>query len=380
MRVAFLVRMLTVGVGVFLSSAPAEGQFVIGGPAASLTSSSTSWSWDGGTNVLPFRNALTDVSHFGAGPVPIVIQTANLSTIDAAALAPLDAFVASWWKDTDAPPAAVAAVVQWFQSGGHLILFQDSSTYDPIGEALGVPTFAGSNATPSNGVEPFFDGPFGTAAGVLQWGSTGQLNPVDIAAHNGHVGGTNTSGEVTSAYWNAGEYGPGCGRLVVIADIDMVSNQTATYAPLNENGKFGLNAVAFLAGVGSNVRYYGEGCPGSGGFTPKLVVLGDATPGTAFGLKLEDALGGSLAMVLFGAIETSVPIGLSGCSLLVAPVSPFQPIVPIGGAGPGNGTFTLAAAMPLGSSGLVFTSQMLVQDSLGLAGFTATGGVEVTVP
>lgn len=380
MRHGSLARVLSVGVGSVAFAPTVEAQFVIGGPASSLTPASSDWSWNGGVNVQPYRNALQDPLHFGAGPVPISITTTDLAVIDANTLAGVDAFIASWWSDSDAPATAVNAIVQWFLNGGHLILYQDSSSYDPIGQALGLPTSLSSDGSLSNGQEPFFDGPFGMAAGIMQWGSVGQLSAADIQAHNGNVGGTNQGGQVTSAYWNAGEYAAGAGRLVIFADVDMMSSKTSTYAPLNENGKFSLNGAAFLAGVGSNVRYYGQGCPGSGGIKPTLSVLGDATPGTAFGLWLQDALGGSMAMLLFGAQETSVPIGLSGCSLLVTPLFPFAPIVPIGGAGAGNGTFILAATMPPSASGAVFTSQMLVADPLGLAGFSSTAGVEVTVP
>jgi len=368
-------------IGAFFAPTGGAQTFVIGGPAASFTPSSGSWSWDGGVNVQPFRTALENPSHFGpSAPVPTSIVTQNLTTIDATTLAGVDAFIATWWSDNDTPLQAANDVVSWFLAGGHLILYQDHYNYDKIGELLGIPTSLASDGSFSNGTEPFFDGPFGTAANISQWGTIGQINTADVAAHHGTVGATNASGQVTAAFWHAGEYAPGAGRLLIFGDVDMMSSMTSTFAPLNDNGTVALNAAALLTGVGSNIRYYGQGCAGSGGFLPTIAVLGDATPLTSFGFQLINALGGTQSMLLFGAMEASIPIGFSSCSILVAPIAPFAPIVPVGGSGAGNGTFILAGVIPPSSAGLSFVAQVLIADSQTITGFSSTGGVEVTVP
>ena len=64
------------------------------------------------------------------------------------------------------------------------------------------------------------------------------------------VGRNNTTpSQVISAYWQPGQYSPGAGALVIVADIDTFSNQTATYSPLNADGIFALNTTALAAGV-----------------------------------------------------------------------------------------------------------------------------------
>jgi hypothetical protein len=67
------------------------------------------------------------------------------------------------------------------------------------------------------------------------------------------VGATNASGQITAAYWNAGEYvgldlipAPGSGRLLIVSDTDMWATTTATYTPLNDNGIFALNGTTFV--------------------------------------------------------------------------------------------------------------------------------------
>ena len=117
--------------------------------------------------------------------------------INATAFVEVDAFVAPYWADADTTPSQRAALIDFFKAGGDLVLLQDEPNYDSIGEALGIPTLA-SVGTVSNGGAPLFVGPFGNAANVLQDGDTGRLDPVDVAAQNGAIVGTNTAGEVTA--------------------------------------------------------------------------------------------------------------------------------------------------------------------------------------
>ncbi len=226
-------------------AAPAGAQIVIGGPDASLTPASGSWSWDGGPNVADFRSALENPIHFGpAGTVPETIETRDLATITAATLDDLDVFVATWWSDNDTTAAQATAVADWFKNGGNLLLYQDSSSYDDIADALGIPTAGSSDGSPSNGGAPLCDGPFGLASDVDQFFSTGYLNASDVAAHNGTVGTTNLSGEVTSAWWGRGDYSPGAGAMVICADVDMVSYAGTDYVLMNDQSRFALNGVA----------------------------------------------------------------------------------------------------------------------------------------
>jgi hypothetical protein len=169
-----------------------------------------------------------------------------LSSIAAADLAQVDGFIALWWADAETAPSEATAVVDFFLAGGDLILLQDNSTHDAIGEQLGIPTATASDGSVSNGGVPLFDGPFGSAVDVAQSGIIGQLSATDVSSNGGTVGATNASGQITAAYWNRGDYAAGAGRLLIVSDTDMWATTTATYAPLNDNGIFALNSTRFV--------------------------------------------------------------------------------------------------------------------------------------
>ncbi len=122
---------------------------------------------------------------------------------------------------------------------------------------------------------------------------------------------------------------------------------------------------------------YGNGCPGAGGFTPVVSFTGFPASGNPIVLGIDLALGGSTAVVLFGAQQTTVPIG-AGCSLHVAPVLPLQLTIPLGGSGPGNGSAILPAVVPPGAAGAVLTMQAFVADASSPTGFSTSSGLEVT--
>ncbi len=230
--------------------------YVVGGAAQSLISDSASWAWDG-SYLTGFRGALENPDYFGAaGIVNRSIATTTLGCVDAASLADVNMFVGTWISDGQGAGMS-AAVKSFFLGGGDLFLLQDDSNHDVLGSALGISTSA-SAGTVSNGGAPLFDGPFGVAHDVQQFYFVGQLNAAEIAARNGHVGGLNGTGQVTSAYWKAGEYAAGAGALFIIADIDMIATTTdcglplcgASYGPLNDNGIYALNTFSFLQSNG----------------------------------------------------------------------------------------------------------------------------------
>jgi hypothetical protein len=229
---------------------------VVGGASQAITSDSDSWAWDG-SYLTGFRAALENPVYFGpAGVVNRSIQTTTLGAVNAGTLAGVNMFVGTWISDAQAAPMS-AAVMNFFLGGGDLFLLQDDAAHDGLGTALGISTTQ-STGSVSNGGAPLFDGPFGVATDVKQYYNIGQLDAAAIAARNGHVGGTNAEGQITSAYWKAGEYAPGAGALFIIADIDMISTTTVcglpvcggSYSPLNANGIYALNTFSFLQSNG----------------------------------------------------------------------------------------------------------------------------------
>jgi len=236
--------------------------YVVGGAASTLVPGSGCWAWDSSC-VAGFRAALENPAYFGpGGVVEETITTVTMNTVNATTLSSVDMFIAPWVSDSDGPYFG-DEVIDFFLSGGDLFLLDDSAGWDYFGQALGVPTTP-STGSVSNGGAPLFDGAFGVANDVTQHYQVGQLSAAQITAKGGHIGGTNVEGQVTSAYWTAGEYAAGAGSLFIIADVDMIASTSscgfavcgATYDPLNDNGIYALNTFSFLkdnGGSASNV-------------------------------------------------------------------------------------------------------------------------------
>ncbi len=358
----------------------ANAQVVVAGPDASLDASG-SWSWQGGAQIAPFRAALVDPTRFGpGGVVPHSITTADLATVDATSLQGVDVFVSPYWADAATPPSAVNAVVQHFLSGGSLLLYQDGASHDAIGAALGVPT-SPSNGSDSTGGAPLFDGPFGLAGPVQQGGTVGQLLAADVLAANGRPGAVNAAGEITAAVWDAGDYAPGAGRMVIVADVNMIAAAEASYAPLDDNGIFALNGVAFAV-CGGSIEPYGAGCPGTGGLVPSLELSGCAEPGEVLQLEVSNALGGAPALLFVGLSAAALNVHGS-CDLLVDLTPPsIVTAFALGGAGAGQGTFSASGSFPATvPSGSTFHLQAWIFDpGAGAAPFekvAATAGVRM---
>ncbi len=354
---------------------------VIAGPSATLQNQS-SYNWQGGSRLAQFRAALQNTAFFGpSGTVSHAITTQDLSVVSASSLQNVDVFISPWWADTTTPGSAITAVTQFFLNGGALLLYQDDSSHDAIGAALGIPT-SSSDGSDSNGGIPLFDGPFGTAANVHQGGNVGRLLAADVLTHNGHVAAMNASGQVTAAYWNENEYAPGAGRLLIVSDVDMITNLNATYGPLNDNGIFALNGVAHVVCPGS-ISAYGAGCAGSGGFVPALHMAGCPRAGQPLAIELLDGHGGALALFVVGLATTQATVHGS-CDLLVD-LTPPSFVVPVmlPGANPGEGDLSFSANLPLAATaGFTFHVQAWVVDAGAgpppFENYAASNGVTVT--
>lgn len=127
-------------------------------------------------------------------------------------------------------------------------------------------------------------------------------------------------------------------------------------------------------GCGS-IANYGNGCAGSGGYVPELSLTGCAVAGGNVTLGLAKALGGSSALLFvgLGQGQQSLP---AGCFLVTLPLSPLVvgPL-PLGGAGAGNGGFSLPAVIPANSPPATITLQAFVPDAGVPAQFCNSNGV-----
>lgn len=122
---------------------------------------------------------------------------------------------------------------------------------------------------------------------------------------------------------------------------------------------------------------YGVGCPGLGGFRPRLLLEGTPTGGQTVALSIDDGLGGALSLTIVGAAPAWLPLG-GACALLVAAPAVLQ-VHALGGAGPGNGQLTRTAAVPPNLPIGTVRLQAFVADAASPSGFSSSNGLRVEV-
>lgn len=150
-------------------------------------------------------------------------------------------------------------------------------------------------------------------------------------------------------------------------------------APFDDTAGQNAGRAELLTPICGSATTYSVGCPGEGGFTPRVVITGCPTTANRIDIGIEDGLGGSLAFLFFGAGQAPFPIG-AGCALDLAPVAAAVVTLPLGGVGAGNGAITLHPLIPptfpppysvnLGA---------VIIDPAGAGGYSTTGGVTLEV-
>ena len=215
------------------------------------TLNSAGWAL-GSANMAGYTAALTNPTFFGAGGTVSTDITVNLvGAVNAATLAGADIFVSPWWLDSQAS-SSVADVVNFFLNGGNLFLLQDDPNHDPIGQALGIPTANSSTNPHTVTAAPLNNGPFGTINQVNQSFTQGFLDAIAITSNGGTVAATDAVGHATMGIWDYGDYAPGAGRMVILADVDFISTAAgADYTPgsLDSRAILALNATNYLLPV-----------------------------------------------------------------------------------------------------------------------------------
>ena len=220
----------------------------ISGNSRPFSMNNSNWAWDG-SELAPFRSAAENPAYFGPnGLIKTTVDTIDLASITASSLADIDAFIASWWTDGDSSTYRTT-LQNWHLSGGDLVLLQDDAAHDAVGAQLGFST-SGNSMGPTTISGPLQSptGPFGTVDPLAQIGEFGSLNETAVIAARGTACGRDSSGRITVACWGEGEFAPGAGKLVIATDVDFITGNFggASYNPVNDKGRFGLNLVAFL--------------------------------------------------------------------------------------------------------------------------------------
>jgi hypothetical protein len=215
-------------------------------PSCSITPGGGGFYCGANGTLFSLNRALANPANFGpSGVVKRRVALIELNALTPATLAPLKAVIVPWVFDPEASPYA-ANLRAYFLGGGNLWLLQDDPFHDPIGDLLGIPTptATGVATRPTNGVAPIYDGPFGAAANVAQLFNVGTLDASAVASRGGTIVGTADNGDNAVAVWLQNAYAPGAGRMVIATDVD--STHQSTFAPLNANGIWSLNTIAFL--------------------------------------------------------------------------------------------------------------------------------------
>lgn len=244
-------RRTFLAVAALAASAPAAmATTYIAGNDSSYASSSSSWAWNNSQH-SELRGALEDSANFGAGGIggDDDVQTVDLPALTADALDGIDIFVSSWWSTGQSAPYE-DILMDWHADGGSLLLLQDSAGRDGLSQRLGFGTINGSTF-PVTATGAIGSGPFGTVDPFSGTGSFGHFDAAVIASLGGMVFGTDAAGQVTIAGFAPGTFGAGSGAVLAMADVDYISGfyGGADYDPLNNKGRLGMNAFAWLMGA-----------------------------------------------------------------------------------------------------------------------------------
>lgn len=149
---------------------------------------------------------------------------------------------------------------------------------------------------------------------------------------------------------------------------------TATANPTFVSLPSGATAIGSVKEVPCNSTFlYGNGCAGSGGFTPQFTVRGCGGIGETVTLQVQNCLGGAAAAFIYGTGQLAIPLG-AGCDLLTTPLLPVTINFTTSAGGPGQGTASFPVAIPWMPTGDV-TTQVVVIDPGSLLGYVVSNGV-----
>lgn len=142
-----------------------------------------------------------------------------------------------------------------------------------------------------------------------------------------------------------------------------------------------LANVRLFSTVPNPTAEFGVGCPGSGGFVPRLddqlTYDGCNADGASISYLISKGLGGSSAVLMLSAQSVSIPL-IASCTLLVAP-SLSMITLPLPGIGPGNGSISLNASIPVGFPSISIYFQAFIADPGAPGGYCVSNGLRLTV-
>jgi len=314
-----------------------------------------------------FRAAFTSAGH----------SVQSLVAFTPGALAALDLLVLTQPTEVSASfSAAEIADIQSFVSAGGRLLFLAEAGWDtgstlsdvnsllvPYGLAVSTLVYNGSGAVVKN---------------FITHDVTEQVTEVGLDFHrtlivaSPAVDLTIASVDVLATVDGRG----GSGRVVVFTDRSGFANS-------GSGPDYGIGDLDNLRLLENIVDWllppFGTGCPGAGGFVPKLSASSTApTAGGPLTLSLTHGLGGATATFFIGLSSAELPM-VGGCTLNISPLLPVSITVPLGASGAGHGWIDLPGTLPLDMSGVTFAMQAFVLDSAVAHGFSNSNEVVIAV-
>jgi sugar lactone lactonase YvrE len=170
------------------------------------------------------------------------------------------------------------------------------------------------------------------------------------------------------------------GRPGKVVRIDALGEMTVVFSDSSVGELDGISVLADDTLCGGRYEMYGEGTPGSGGFTPKFRGIFSPCPGQIIGLEFLDFVGGAPAILFVGS--DSLPQGalsFKGAPMLVNPAgNVFLPIIlSLPGSGPGEGDLRLQFTFPDEPAfvGLSLYHQVFAGDPGAAHGVSASNGL-----
>lgn len=128
----------------------------------------------------------------------------------------------------------------------------------------------------------------------------------------------------------------------------------------------------------SPTQFFGLGCPGLGGVIPRLSLSGCPVPSSAVTLEVSQASPNSYGVLVFGLLQTSLPIN-PACALLVSPL--LSTTIPLHMAGqsevPGSGSISVPAIIPASVPAAVLRMQVFIAAPVP-GSVSATNGLALT--
>lgn len=244
------------------------------------------------------------------------------------------------------------AVVRW---PGHLPAGTTSDQF--VSHIDWLPTLASAAGVPTQNVKPL-DGVDRWAA--LGAGESGRPKGFTIRRGQGRV--------VFDGDW----------KLLRVANVapwqlfDVYSdpNESTDVAASHQDVVAAL--AAHLPSCDGAVTLFGEGCAAQGGAVPALDLLGCPDAGNPVLLEITDAPPSSLALLLFGLSEASVPAA-GDCTLLVGQLLPLQLAVPL----TASGSTSIPLTIPTLAAPVTTTLQAFVADPASPWGYADTNGLTV---